>query len=73
MEYVPPRQHQRAIVPGLLDGVVALFIVRAFRENRKFLIHITIQKREQRNDRQHNVRDKRGNNFGEGIGDSISN
>lgn len=68
----PISQNQRSIVSSLLDGIVPLAsnIIRTTRQNRKLLIHIAIQKRQQRNDRQGHIGDKRCNDFRKRIRDT---
>jgi hypothetical protein len=71
--YIPPRQNERTIIPGLLESIITLTrdIVRPLGEDSEFLIHIPIQERKQRHDRQHQVRHERGHHFRERVGNTI--
>lgn len=70
--YLPPSQNKRPILSSLLHSIIPTMgiKIRTSREHRKLLIHIPIQKRQQRNNRQRNIGHERGNDFRKGISDS---
>lgn len=74
VQYSPVRQYQSTIVPGLFQCIIPFLasIVGSLREHGELLIHVAIQEGQQRNDRQHYIRDKRSHDFREGISNTVS-
>lgn len=68
----PIRQNKCTVRSSLLESIIPFSrVIGTRRKHGEFLVHIAFHERQQRHDRQDQVRHERGHDFREGIRDSV--